>query len=87
LEARNNRESKRISPGQNVTNSFKIQDLLLNKDLSLFHILDSLPDAYPPIREAMQLQTIFLKYFDGIQYEEDRIKCNVAKVILAPFLF
>lgn len=59
--------------------------LRLNKDLRTFHLLDSLPTSFPGKREASQLQRIFLKFFDGATFRQDRIAVNIPQVIPSTF--
>lgn len=61
--------------------------LRLNKYISVFHILDSLPNNTLGKREASQLQKIILKHFEGAAFKEGRIMINVAQVSFNIFLF
>lgn len=54
--------------------------LRLNKNVSVFHLLDSLSTTFQGMREASQLQRILLKYFNDATFSENRIAVNIPQV-------
>jgi hypothetical protein len=47
----------------------------------VLHILDSLRDHLPVLKDGKALQNILLKYFEDESFKEGRIATNVAQAI------
>ena len=86
LVAYHYRKTCRVAGGQYVR-SFLPNNLLETELLysSVFHILDSYPGLGGGVNDAVPLQKILLKHFDGATFEEGRIKTNCAQV--SPIIF
>lgn len=80
LEARNHWEACTVDAREDVRNYLTIIPLRLNKNVSIFHLLDSLSTSFPGKREGSQLQRILLKYFDHATFSENRIAVNIPQV-------
>lgn len=48
--------------------------------IRIFHVLDSLPSDPRSTKEAMQLQKVLLKHFEGVDYLENRVSSNIPLV-------
>ena len=79
LEDRYRRESQRVYSRPYASSFFfQIWVLIMNINVSAFHILDSLANNSSASAEGDRLQTILLKHFEDETFVEGRVTANLA---------